>query len=253
MRAPHIHQRGVALLTVMVVLVLGTLTIAASARSGLLHEMIVGNQSDQSNAQAAAEALLRDAERDILGGLPDGKACLQTPSPSSSPEQTAPTGATACRDGDGHAQPAALATPRFPQSNDAFDKARAEVQVGAAVPCREGVCFPSTLQSLAHIEDALEAMQPHGATYGQFTRAGLTAPAASGNPLLTAEPARAWYWVEAFRYDVASDTQVPRRHLQPEPGRPFVYRITAVAHGFKPGTRAVAKRVFVPYPNAQMP
>ena len=67
--------------------------------------------------------------------------------------------------------------------------------------------------------------------------------------MLNATPARAWYWVEVFRYssaagilNAASDLPVPdRRH-------PFVYRITAYAKGFKPGTRVHLRSVFVPYP-----
>ncbi|WP_162241842.1 pilus assembly protein [Pseudorhodoferax sp. Leaf267] len=231
-------QRGVALLTVMVVLVLCVLAVAANTRSGLLHEMLVGHQSDQLRAQAAAEALVRDAEIDILGVLPDGSPC-----------QPLAPGAIGCRMRGGEALPGA---PYFPSSIDEFEEARALVQVGAAIPCRDGICFPASLQALEHIEDALDTMQAVGAHYGQFTRSGLAASAVTGNPLLAPTPARAWYWIEAFLYDIGPDSLKARGHLQPDPVRPFVYRITAVALGLKPGTRAVVKSVFVPYPSEQM-
>lgn len=238
MRSKRKPQSGVALLTVMVVLVLCVLTVVANTRSGLLHEMLVGHQSDQLRAQAAAEALVRDAEIDILGVLPDGRPC----------RPLAP-GVIGCRERGSETLPGA---PYVPTSVDEFEEARALVQVGAAIPCRDGMCFPSSLQALEHIEDALDTMQEHGAHYGQFTRTGLTASAVASNPLLATQPARAWYWIEAFLYDIGPDSLKARGHLQPDPSRPFVYRITAVALGLKPGTRAVIKSVFVPYPSEQM-
>lgn len=223
-------QQGVALLTVMAVLVICVLITAANTRSGLLHEMIVGHQSDQLRAQAAAEALVRDAEIDILGLQPDGSPCR---------EDLESTGFIGCRERGRGALPQA---PYFPHSTEEFEEVRALVQVGAAVPCRDGICFPSSLQALEQLEDSLEAMKPHGARHGQFTRATYDAPQA---PL-------AWYWIEAFHYDLGSDVLAPQRRLQPDPARPFVYRITAVAQGLKPGTRAIVKSVFVPYPSEQM-
>lgn len=224
-------QRGIALLTVMAILVVCVLITSANTRTGLLHEMIVGYQSDQLRAQAAAEALVRDAESDILGVLSDGSPC-RTGAPSA--------GVVGCRTRGTGAFPSA---PYFPQSADEFDEVRALLQVGADVPCRDGICFPSGLQTLERLEDALETMQPYGARHGQFTRAAPT----------TTQGARAWYWIEAFYYDLGSDALAPQRHLQPDPARPFVYRITAVAQGLRPGTRAVVKSVFVPYPSEQMP
>lgn len=223
-------QQGIALLTVMAVLVICVLITSADTRSGLLHEMIVGHQSDQLRAQAAAEALVRDAEIDILGLQPDGSPCHEGPQS---------IGFVGCRQRGQGALPNA---PYFPHSTAEFEEVRALVQVGAALPCRDGICFPSSLLALEQLEDALETMTPHGARHGQFTRDAAGAPPA----------ARAWYWIEAFHYDLGADVLAPQRHLQPDPARPFVYRITAVAQGHKPGTRAVVKSVFVPYPSEQM-
>jgi type IV pilus assembly protein PilX len=104
---------------------------------------------------------------------------------------------------------------------------------------------------LAHIEDNLAAMTPFGATYGQYTRNALTAPGVSGNPILNG--AKAWYWIEAFRYaEVVNSGTSIGANLIPEPSSPFVYRITAVAQGMKGGTQAVIKSVFVPNPANQI-
>jgi type IV pilus assembly protein PilX len=126
------------------------------------------------------------------------------------------------------------------------------LQVGEAIPCRDGICFPSTLQALDHLEDVLDTMSPRGARYGQFTRVGATSSQAASVPPLAQPFAGAWYWIEAFRYETGADTLAPHRHVQPDPSRPFVYRITAVAHGLKPGTRTVIKSLFVPYPSEQL-
>ncbi len=147
---------------------------------------------------------------------------------------------------------AAPSAPYFPQSIDEFDEVRALVQFGSAIPCRDGICFPSSLAALNHIEDELASLKPSAAGYGQFTRAGLPDAGSEGNPLLSRSVPRGWYWVEAFRYDPGASPAARHSHLQPDPLRPFVYRITAVAEGLKPGTRSVIKTLFVPYPSAQL-
>lgn len=248
MRVNHpapVHSRGLVLITVLAILAICVLIVTASARSGLLHEMMTSHQSDQQRTRAAAEALVRDAQIDILGVHPDGQPCRQAGA-AGQPLQ----GFMGCRERGTAAVPLA---PYFPQSMDEFDEVRALVQVGAAIPCRDGICFPSSLAALAHIEDALEPMKPSASGYGQFTRVGLADAGPAGNPLLSRSVPRGWYWVEAFRYDSGATPIAQHSHLQPDPLRPFIYRITAVAEGLKPGTRAVVKTLFVPYPSAQLP
>lgn len=239
------RSRGLVLITVLVVLAMAALIVAASARSGLLHEMLTGHQSDQQRARAAAEALVRDAQIDILGVHPDGRPCRQV----AGTDQPTP-GFIGCRQRGSAATPLA---PYFPQNTDEFEEARALVQVGAAIPCRDGICFPSSLAALAHIEDALDTMKPAAAVYRQFTRSDDVDAGAAGNPLLSRSGPRGWYWVEAFRHE--PDGLPTRRHAHPmpDPTRPFVYRITAVSEGLKPGTRSVIKTLFVPYPSVQLP
>jgi len=61
------RQRGVALLTGLIFLVILTLLGIAAARMAGLEERMSGNMRDRSIAMQAAEMALRDAERDILG------------------------------------------------------------------------------------------------------------------------------------------------------------------------------------------
>lgn len=227
------RMRGVALLSVMVVLLLCSLAVLTGARMGLLQEMTTGGQADQLRAQAEAEALLLDAEADILGIRPDGSPCR----PSATDPTRSAAGHVGCRERGVGILPAA---PYFPQSLDEFDEVRALLQASSGLPCRDGVCAPVGLAA----DVALEEAQHLGARHGQFTRSSdaFAAPAGRGR-----------YWVEMFRYQADAEAATAPPHAQPDPSRPFVYRITAIAHGLKPGTRAVVQSLFVPYPTAQLP
>ena len=226
-------QRGVSLIVVMVVLVLGTLLMLGSTRVGTLHQALVGSENDTQLAFAAAEALIRDAELDILGQKTNGQPC-----------STDPTITVGCR---------ALAGPFFPESDNDLDLLAVSVSNSPAFRnCRQGICLPATVDDLgasAWTTD-LASMQAVGATYGQFTG---TVTAAASNPLLTKTPVRAWYWVEVFRYTDAGGILAPTgSRLSPDMvHHPFVYRITAYVQGNKPGTRVQLRTVLVPYPNPQ--
>lgn len=234
-------QRGMALLGVIMALLLASLAVLASARSGLLHEMISGQQADQQAAQAMAEALVLDAEADIRGHFGNSPCRPSTNNAS----QTAP-GFVGCR---ARGTAAVATAPYFPQSVEEFDEVRALVQVGAAVPCRDGICVPSTLSALATLGDpASDALTAYGVPYGHFTQAQLPPGTAAAQQGL-----RAWYWIEIFQ--VPADVPAPpiAPQSQVDPTRPFVYRITALAEGHKPGTRAVVKSLFVAHPSNQLP
>lgn len=228
------RQRGIALLCVMVALVLAGLAVLATARTGLLHEMMAGHQADRLRAQAMAQALVLDAETDILGR--HGHAPCR-PS-AATPLRTAP-GFVGCRERGTAVVPAA---PYFPQSVEEFEEVRALLQVGAAVPCRDGICAPGSLRALVH-----PVATELGARYGEFTR---TPPEA--DDAADAMPVRGRYWIELFRFHTDGTSPAGSRHLVPDPARPFIYRITAVAEGHKPGSRVMVQSLFVPYPRSQL-
>lgn len=230
------RTRGVALISVMIVLLLASLAVLTGARMGLLQEMTTGSHADQARAHAEAQALLLDAEADILGVRADGSPCR----PSAMDATRSETGHVGCRERGVDILPAA---PYFPQSLDEFDEVRALLQAGPGLPCRAGMCAPSTLGSATVLEDADAAAL--GARHGQFTQASdAHASRATG---------RGRYWVEMFRYQADAGGETALHAAQPDPARPFVYRITAIAYGLKPGTRAVVQSLFVPYPSAQFP
>ena len=66
-------ERGIALIVVMVMLILGSILVLGSTRTTWFNETMVGNDSDYSRAYAAAEALIHDAEADIRGAPVGGQ------------------------------------------------------------------------------------------------------------------------------------------------------------------------------------
>lgn len=69
-RPAVVRHRGVALIVVMLIMIAITGISLWTARQSLLSEGIARNENDQVAAQQAAEAALRDAERDFLTALP---------------------------------------------------------------------------------------------------------------------------------------------------------------------------------------
>lgn len=236
----HGAQRGVSLIVVMVLLLLATIAVLGSTRTGWLNEMIVSSESDQQRTFAAAEALIRDAERDIRGMQLDGTPCQ--------------TGAQfeGCRD-------FGASNPFFPQEDLDLDLLKARISAGSGVnDCLQGICLPPSIDSLQRAnwetQAALDTMTAGtgataiGATYGQYTGA---TPADAGNPILSAATPQAWYWVEVFRYSDAAGLLPASNVPIPDRRSPYVYRITAYAQGLKPGTRVWLRSIFVPSPQNQ--
>ncbi|WP_439607939.1 pilus assembly PilX family protein [Hydrogenophaga sp.] len=240
------RQQGVSLIVVMVMLLLGTIVVLSSTRVGWLNERLVGGESDYQRAFAAAEALIRDAERDIRG------LQINNVTPCSNN-----AGYVGCRNFAGN-------QPFFPQEDNDLDLLQARVASGANT-CLQGICLPASVTALgaATWTTNLTAMTAGtgatsiGAKYGEFT--GID-PAAAGNPLLSwSRPGvvpvvapRAWYWVEVFRYTDAAGIVAAAGNVPiPDKKHPYVYRITAYVQGMKGGTRVWLRSVFVPRPQNQ--
>ena len=253
----HHRQNGVALITVLVILLLSLMVVMSAFRVTNLNELMLGSSVDYSRAAEAAEALLRDAEIDINGRRPPyttiqaddnyGVPCRPLSAASATDVEV---GFSGCRN------QAAANTPWFPRSSEDFDAVTDIVTANSVTErCQDGICVPLTLSDHANIEDNLVTMAPLGARYGQFTRDALTAPGVSGNPILNCPGGAAsttncgWYWVELFRYTGAADSST----LAPDGGKPYVYRVTAVALGLKAGTRVVLTSMIVPFPNPPPP
>lgn len=250
-------QEGISLFLVLIILLLTLTAVLGSFRVSNLNEALLGNTSDYSRAQAAAEALIRDAEIDIKGRRPpfttvqaDGQLgwpCRPNPANSTTTNVEAAGYESSCRPRN------SATTPWFPQNNEEFDAVTDIVVANdASKRCENGICMPSSTTSHADIVANTANWTAFGSTYGQYTRNSLTAPGVAGNPILTSTTPNAWYWIEAFRYsyEVTIDADITT-NLIPSSDRNFIYRITAIAQGLKPGTRVVIRSIYVPYPRSQ--
>ncbi len=224
-------QKGAALFTVMVILLLSLLLILASTRTSLFNEALTGNDSDYARALEAAQILLADAEADVRGQKVDGSDCG--------------AGLIGCR-----TQASGF---YFPEEINDFVDLRSNLLAVSSPTCTNGICLnlcasPNTgLCNLAtpdapanlnfwQTSSTLAAMTAKGATYGQYTGA---APGSTGNTILTANPAKAWYWVEVIKYSAKDIVDNDFGAPNDAKNYPYIYRITVVAKGNKPGTQAV--------------
>ena len=261
LRPPQFHtqwpQRGMALVTVLVLLLLSLTAVLGALRYSNLNEAMLGNTSDYNRTFAAAEALVRDAEIDIRGRRPpytpaQADGTRGTPCrPAAAAPLTTEAGFLGCRN-------KALAnTPFFPRNSQDMDTVDTIVAgLSPTLRCSAGVCMPLNSTDLASFDTnaaTYAAMIPLGATYGQFTRNGLTAISSTSvdvNPALRNPNSR--YWVETFRYGSAVNSGAAAANTAvPDPAAPYIYRITAIAQGMKEGTRVVIRTMFVPYPAGQ--
>ena len=238
------RQRGVALLIVLLLSVIGCLAVLGVSRLMLLNESDVGLAADEARAFAAANALLRDAETDVMGAWPDGSHC-------------GPVDAEAgCRSRHG----GGVFLPFAPGDRDLL---AARLAASAGPPCRDGICLspapipPAPSGPVEWPDKALLAdgdppgQPPSHARYGEFTRPAAPTLEAQQNPYLqwqgTAR-SRGRYWIEVLDYAVGSGSAGAGVRWQPDSTRPFVFRITAAVDGLRPDLQVVLREIFVPSP-----
>jgi type IV pilus assembly protein PilX len=266
--------RGIALITVLVIMSLGTVAIIGAFRMAALAESVTGNNADYTRTFAAAEATLHDAENDVRGRLPkvNNPANIWAPDASDGglglPCRSGlpPLGRSfiGCRTVDAIAGSSNdfLWIPR--NSADYAALYLIAMNTAGTTRCRQGICIPENMVALAglHTRAVLQQVFEQGTFYGRYT--GAVAGNASSNPSLSQNTAavspppdgQPWsrYWIEVFRYGQSvNNGATAAADLVPDPNAPFVYRLTAIAQGRKPGSRVVLREVFVPNPISQNP
>jgi type IV pilus assembly protein PilX len=232
------YQRGISLFVVIVLVMLSMLLALWGARTSLFSEMIVGNDADYQRTFEAAQALIQDAEFDIRTEQSDGTPCI-------------PSGQV-CR--------AAGAIVWIPAELKDLGEITATLDAssslgGSSNKCINGLCLKFTdKQDFWNDKTVLTAMMDKnvGARYGQFTGAKT---GSYSNPILKYnDPSNdkdkgGWYWIEILPYVpdettkdlVTNGMDFLKLTINPK----IVYRITAVAHGRKPGTRVVLQSTYV--------
>ncbi len=237
------RQRGVALFVVLVLVMLAMLLALWASRSAFFNQLVVGNDADYQRAFAAAQAMLQDAEFDVLRQKPDGGVCARvaaTPKVCRSP-------------GSGMLYP--------PVGAEDVGPLLATLSSIADTNCRDGLCSkrpdPQDFWNDATLLGKLQKADV-GARYGEYTGAtNSTADdeiGAAGNAILNQTGdgnVGAWYWVEVLPYSGAASSGSlivgNDRNLLPLNVNPLVvYRVTAIAYGRKAGTRVVLQQTFAP-------
>ncbi len=226
------RQRGISLFVVMVVVLLSTLLAMWAFRSALLNQMMVRNEASYSRVFEAAQALMQDAELDIMGKTSNGQLCQRD---TSKPD--------ICRKYGGDVL--------FPEERAHFTSLMRALNA-SATKCKFGICQKRTgAQDFWNAPKAtLDAMLGDGARYGQYTGA-----ASTGNPLLSITDAGkgGWYWVEVMQYNTQNNTHLmsggsgtPNTNsvrYAPQRNEPFVYRITVLVRGNGEGEPVVLQSV----------
>ena len=217
-----------ALLVVVVMLLLAALLVTGAVRIAWFSELITGTEADYQRAFDNAQALLRDAEFDIQGRTPAGGPCRVGAEYEGSCRRR---GAAALA--DGHAW--------FPQEGPAAFQPVRNWLATRTPSCAQGICIADGVAAeFWRSRDAqLDKMKAQAAHYGEFS--GAPSSTAS-NPLLAA---KGWYWVEVLPFDSAAAAPANASALLPDADNPYIFRITAMAEGRKPSTRAVLQTLLV--------
>lgn len=240
------RQRGIALYVVIVFVMLSMLLALWAARSALFNEIVVGNDADYRRTFEAAQAMLQDAEFDIRGVQPDGTACIPT---SGNLDLCRPPPQA----GDAAATPPIPSTPGadvyFDIETKDLENLLSTIETKQpTTKCYKGICQKrADPQDFWNNSTTLRAMIANdvGARYGQFTGARADATA---NPILAdkTDGKGAWYWVEIMPYvdpNVSLLANMPPgsnvERFAPARKKLWVYRITALARGNKPGSEVV--------------
>ena len=162
------NDQGWALPTVLAVLGLCAMSAISVSKGVWLHAHLLRGDGDEWRARGAAEALLRDAEQDLLASLASGQdARHTTPTTDSAPN-----------------------SPFIPSTMAGLSQLKKALPAGL---CKDGICAPEVLEppSVKQWGQRL-GMAAH---YGQYT-SGSAINASAINPTLAND--RSGYWLEAF-------------------------------------------------------
>jgi type IV pilus assembly protein PilX len=134
-------------------------------------------------------------------------------------------------------RPGDASSPSFPREGPVEFQQLRTLLASRKPSCVRGICVAEQVTPEFWRQDAeLARMKAGAARYGEFTGAQ------AGNPLLVS---RAWYWVEVLPFNIDAPLPAGGEAMAPDAGNPYIYRITALAEGRKPATRALLQALFV--------
>ena len=211
--SPFPRQRGVALVVALVFIVALAGLALLSARAALVGESVSRNQLDLQVARQAAEAALRDAEKDLL--LPEGGA---------------PAGAVCSRGTD---RPVLNQIARF---STACRRGQCSLAEGARLTANFATASASAVG---------EAWWPV-AQGGQWNNAASTKPSAGNATACTTFDGAVPLGTFTGSAAVAGVARQPEYLIEPiRRGESFFFRITARGFGYRTGTEVVLQSYFL--------
>lgn len=221
MRKQKKYQQGISLYVVIVLVLLSMLLALWASRTSLLNELIVGNDADYQRAYEAAQAMLEDAQNDLVI--------------SATTDKRGTDGKTIFPDDNGSTFDNYIESTLEPLSNQC---------INATCKCKHAICAKRTgaqdFWSKSTDFDSMTATNV-AARYGEFT--GASAGANSNSILGYTEAGRgAWYWIEVMKFS-PTPTVSPQLVTNITAVNPvnakLIYRITAIARGLKPSTQVI--------------
>lgn len=219
------YQRGVALITVMLFLIALTGLAVWSARQSLMGEGMARNQIDRAAAKQAAEAALRDAERDLTtlsSALRTNASCTRSrEGPPKSYEFTSDCTSGYCfKDESGYGL-----------SDWSTATSTLKTVAESWWPSNKGGDWNNT-----YTDKPDRTVSPADLTHCNF-KGGVPLGTFTGVPPITGVALQPEYLVELYDH-----TKISTITKQEAP----VYRITARGFGYTQRTQVVLQTIFVP-------
>ncbi len=233
MRASRKKQAGISLFVVMVIVLLTAILVAMGFKSSQFNEIATGNTAEYQRTYEAAQALIHDAELDIMRMSANGSACSGTNCRAYGTVTDADT-----------ANGGKLYFP-MPDSLSDVNAALYESKNGGGTGCIAGICYPllnASNEPYAFWNNAtvLASLKARAAHYGQFTGGTYGSASDKSNPRLSST--NSWYWVEILPYDASSGI-FAGTELAPTDMN-AIYRITALVEGTR-NTKSVVQKIVV--------
>jgi len=210
-QAAHL-QKGIALYTTSIVLMLCMLLALWATKSAIFFDMVSSNHADYQRAFEAAQAMVEDAKADIYAHLHASAA----PPPLSS------------------------GSSRFPNHAQNWAAWSDRLQTAGNQRCAQGVCLRTMAgENFWEDETALSHMLAGGARYGSYSG---QSSGSGPNPILAQSSSQggAWYWIEPMRLD---EPQIQWSQLPSGPNTStWLFRITGLAYGLKASANPSSQR-----------
>ncbi len=233
MRASRKKQAGISLFVVMVIVLLTAILVAMGFKSSQFNEIATGNTAEYQRTYEAAQALIHDAELDIMRMSATGSPCSGANCRTYGTITDANTGSGGM-----------LYFP-MPDNLSVVQAAIYNNKSSGGTGCIAGICYPllnASNQPYAFWDDptVLASLRPRAAHYGQFTGGNYGTASDKSNPRLV--DTNSWYWVELLPYDPSSGI-FSGTGLAPTDMN-LIYRITALVEGNR-NTRSVIQKIVV--------